>query len=163
MSNMRTWLAAARDGEMEAMIKLHSTSAAPHVLCAARQTGVSSSGHTALHWAAAGGHSSLAIWLLSLDGTDVNALNNGGSSALHSAASNGNEELVLLLLRAGADASLTDVNGENAFNVAARHGHSAAAHACASPGDAAHVFLRISVAGKEVSCPLVLIMLGRHR
>ena len=80
-----TWLAASRSGDLPAMQALIAASEAPAELAACREHGSSSSGHSALHWAAAGGHLALATWLLSLEGTDVHAVNHGGSRAFHSA------------------------------------------------------------------------------
>ena len=58
------WFAAARDGDLPALQRQHAQSAEPSALLTSRQPGSSSAGHTALHWAAAGGHAEIAEWLL---------------------------------------------------------------------------------------------------
>ena len=126
----RDWLRAARAGSLEAMRALHeaATPDEQRALAAVREPGASSSGHTALHWAAAGGHAELASWLLSLEGTDVGAVNNGGSTPLHSAAAHDHSGLVSLLLdpdrgaAAAAAAAACDTNGDTPFAVAAARG-----------------------------------------
>ena len=143
------FLAAARDGDLAALRLLHGKSAWPRALCAACRTGgVSSSGHSALHWLAAGGHEEAAKWLISCEGTDVNAVNNGGSTPLHSAAANGHASLCRLLLEHGVRAGVPDANGLTAFDVAAARGHAAAAREL-PPSPASHVYLRLSVASAE--------------
>ena len=50
-------------------------------------------GHTALHWAAAKGHTTMVEWLAAA-GTPADLLNSEGSTALHAAAANGELECV---------------------------------------------------------------------
>lgn len=121
-------------------------------LCFARAPGASSAGHSAVHWAAAGGHAAAIGWLLSLPEVDMNAQNNGGSVPLHSACANGHAAIVRLLCAAGADASVRDTNAQTPFDVAAARGHGAAAAAlpAASRGRVPHAYLRLSVAGASV-------------
>ena len=86
------WLAAARSGDLFSLKELHAGSVDPPALCAARAPGVSSAGHTALHWASAGGHAHCVRWLISVEEcarAAVNRVNNGGSTPLHTAAANG--------------------------------------------------------------------------
>ena len=137
------WLQAAREGELAKLRELHASSTAPQRLCAARSSGVSSAGHSALHWAAAGGFTEAAQFLLSCDGTNVNLINNGGSTPLHSAASNGRAALVRMLLDHGATADLKDTEGDTPFDAAAARGHADAARAL--PSASSHAYLRISV------------------
>ena len=142
-----TWLAASRSGDLPAMQALIAASEAPAELAACREQGSSSSGHSALHWAAAGGHLEAATWLLSLAGTDVLAVNHGGSTALHSAAANDRAALVELLLEHGAEAaSVKDANGDTPFGVAALREHEAAARLLAHTARP-HAYLRLSLGG----------------
>lgn len=153
----RDWLRAARAGSLEAMRALHDAATPKErlALVAAHEPGASSSGHTALHWAAAGGHAELAAWLLSLEGVDVGAVNNGGSTPLHSAAAHDRSALVSMLLdpdRAGAAAAACaaarDTNGDTPFAVAAARGHEASARLLARAAPAPpHGFLQLSIAG----------------
>jgi len=69
-------------------------------------------GHTALHWAAAGGHDAAVRWLLRA-GVPADAPNFAGASPLHSAVNNGHgATAALLLLEGGADALRRDELGE---------------------------------------------------
>lgn len=145
--NEKQWLAASRSGDLAAMQALIAASEAPAELAACREQGSSSSGHSALHWAAAGGHLEAAAWLLSLAGTDVLAVNHGGSTALHSAAANDRAALVELLLEHGAEAaSVKDANGDTPFGVAALREHEAAARLLAHTARP-HAYLRLSLGG----------------
>ncbi len=144
------WLAAARAGDLAAMQGLHGACGAPAELTACREPGSSSSGHSALHWAAAGGHLELATWLLSLEGTDVHALNHGGSTPLHSAAANDRAALVELLLEHGAAAAnVKDANGDLPFAAAALRGHEAAARPLMHTARP-HAYLKLSLAANPV-------------
>ena len=145
--NEKQWLAASRSGDLPAMQALIAASEAPAELAACREQGSSSSGHSALHWAAAGGHLEAATWLLSLAGTDVLAVNHGGSTALHSAAANDRAALVELLLEHGVEAaSVKDANGDTPFGVAALREHEAAARLLAHTARP-HAYLRLSLGG----------------
>ena len=151
----KQWLAAGRSGDLPAMQALIAASEAPAELAACRERGSSSSGHSALHWAAAGGHLEVATWLLSLAGTDVHAVNHGGSTALHSAAANDRAALVELLLEHGAAAaSVKDANGDTPFSAAALREHEAAARLLAHTARP-HAYLRLSLGG---SGPLGLLL-----
>jgi cyclophilin family peptidyl-prolyl cis-trans isomerase len=121
-------------------------------LCRARVPGTSSAGHSALHWAAAGGHAAAVGWLLGLQEVEVNAQNNGCSVPLHSACANGHAAIVRLLCAAGGDASINDTNAQSPFDVAAARGHEAAAAALPASirGRVPHTYLRLSVAGAPV-------------
>ena len=145
--NDKQWLAASRSGDLPAMQALIAASEAPAELAACREQGNSSSGHSALHWAAAGGHLEAATWLLSLAGTDVLDVNHGGSTALHSAAANDRAALVELLLEHGAAAAnVKDANGDTPFGVAALREHEAAARLLAHSARP-HAYLRLSLGG----------------
>lgn len=75
----------------------------------------------ALLYASGNGHLEI-VKLLIEDGANVNLQNGFDSTALHAAASRGYDEIVLLLLEKGANVSLKDATGENAHQMAVRHG-----------------------------------------
>ena len=146
-ADRKEWLFAGRTGDLPAMQALIAASEAPAELAACHEPGSSSSGHSALHWAAAGGHLEVATWLLSLEGTDIHAVNHGGSTALHSAAANDRPALVQLLLEHGAAAAnVRDANGDQPFAAAAAREHEAAARLLAHTARP-HAYLRLSLAG----------------
>ena len=148
------WLAAARSGDAFTLKKLYSAAdsdSARAALCSARSTGVSASGHTAFHWAAAGGHEACLRWLLALPGAanHASAANHGGSTPLHSAAANGHASCVAALLAAGLDPVAVDSTGDQPFACAASRAHEAAARALA-PRAPPHAFLLLSIGGRRV-------------
>ena len=128
------WLAAARAGDIFVMKKLIASSCDAPALCRAQARGVSSAGHSAAHWLAAGGHVACLRWLLSQpSATDiVHITNNGRSTPLHSAAANGHAEAVSVLLSSSANPRATDESGDTAFDCAASRGHEAAARPLSS-------------------------------
>ena len=142
-SEASAFLLAAKAGDHAQLQRLHASSAAPRELCAARAPGVSSAGHSALHWAAAGGHAEAVGFLLGCEGTQVNLCNNGGSTPLHSAAANGHAAEVRKLIEAGAKPSIKDTEGQTPFDVAAARGHADAAREI--PASSSHAFLRVAV------------------
>lgn len=161
------WLSAAKDGDLASLRRLHASSAEPDALLASHQPGVSSVGHSALHWASSGGHAECARWLLGTAAEAARAhlvalVNNGGSTPLHSACANGRAPLVTLLMEHGARSCLavTDCNGDTPLAVAASHGHEEAAaalvRACqvGAAGSTAptppHAFLGLSIGGRPV-------------
>jgi ankyrin repeat protein len=76
-----------------------------------------SSGMSALHWAALGGHRDIAQIILEHDG-DPNILNSGLNSPLHLAASSGHSTTVQVLLDFRADLSLRNMKDRDAMYMA---------------------------------------------
>lgn len=76
-----------------------------------------SSGMSALHWAALGGHSDIAQIILE-HGGDPNILNSGLNSPLHLAASSGHSTTVQVLLDFQADLSLRNMKDRDAMYMA---------------------------------------------
>ena len=114
------WFQAAKAGDLDSLKRLHAADAA---LLAKAGRGI---GHTALHWAAAGGHLACTSWLLE-QGTPIDVRNAGESTPLHSAAGSGQLEVVEELLRRGADAKAQDSGGETAADLAQSRGHATVA------------------------------------
>ena len=110
------WFQAAKAGDVASLERLLEGDAS---LLTRTGRGV---GHTALHWAAAGGHGAAATWLLDA-GIPVDVRNAGESTPLHAAASSGQLEVVLALCRRGADATAVDDCGSMAVDVAKTRGH----------------------------------------
>ena len=73
---------------------------------------VSNTGKTALHAAAKSPQSSFALQALIGRGLDPNALDRNGNTPLHVAAENNNIEACKLLLEAGADMALENLDGK---------------------------------------------------
>ena len=144
------WLAAAKAGDLFTIKELFARASEPKRLCSHQTPGVSSSGHSATHWLAAGGHHLGLKWLLAqpenADATHM--VNRGGSTPLHSAAANGHCSCVQLLLEAGVDQSREDSNGDTAFAAAASRIHEAAARPLAALAPP-HVFLKLSIGGNR--------------
>ena len=81
--------------------------------------------NTALHAAAAGGHTEVIATLLR-HGADVNARQHGGFTALHAAAQDGAAAMVRLLLAHGADPALAADDGTTPLALARAGNHDAA-------------------------------------
>ena len=79
-------------------------------------------GNTALHLAAAGGHTQVAAELLA-HGAEVDARNQNGSTPLHGAVYQGHIDIAKLLLRAGADADKGRSDRDTPLSLATREGH----------------------------------------
>jgi len=79
-------------------------------------------GQTALHRAAAAGHTRCAVLLLGAR-ADPSLRNEFGYSALHLAARGGHAEVLRELLRRGSQLAGTDKHGNAVLHVAAQHGH----------------------------------------
>ncbi|KOO29919.1 hypothetical protein Ctob_014476 [Chrysochromulina tobinii] len=69
-------------------------------------------GQTALHWAAAKGHTKAVKWLLD-NGAIIDAKNGNSSTPLHAAAAAGHSEAVLYLLERGASVTERDDDGKS--------------------------------------------------
>eukprot|EP00854_Cymbomonas_tetramitiformis_P002506 gene2506-3252_t len=115
----RAWMDAARKGDipsMQAALDLN-----PALLIYRGQgTNFGFTGHTALHWAAAKGHTEATRWLIGC-GVPANAPNFAGSTPLHAAAGNGQAECIkVLLVEGAADAMKPDELGETPKAVALR-------------------------------------------
>lgn len=74
-----------------------------------------SSGSTALHWAATGGHEEIVAFLLARK-ANPDIRNWHGKTALHFATGHGGCEVVKLLIRAGADLDIPDEKGDTALH-----------------------------------------------
>ncbi|MEW5303195.1 MAG: hypothetical protein WDW36_005911 [Sanguina aurantia] len=124
----RAWLESARGGrlaEMQAMLR-----EAPQLLAYAGQgTSFGFTGHTALHWACAKGHTDAVRWLLGA-GAPVEAGNQSGNTALHAAATNEQLEVVaVLVVEGGADVMRVDDLGDTPRDLLLRKQlHAAVAH-----------------------------------
>ncbi len=79
---------------------------------------------TALHFAAAGGHSAVARLLLDR-GAAVNSTTVGGETPLHWATRGGHVDCVQLLLERGADVVAANTTGDTPLRYAAQDGHAA--------------------------------------
>ena len=75
-------------------------------------------GQTALFWASYKGHKSAVVLLLAQPGIKLDIANIDGDTALMAAAENGHAEIAEMLLKAGANVSLTDDRGETALSLA---------------------------------------------
>lgn len=113
----RRWLDAARAGDLQVLQALLLQ--APQLLDY-RGAGISYAfvGNSALHWAAAKGHTTAVAWLLR-QGAAVAAANEAGASALHTAVEHGQpgcaEALVLL---GGAEIQAADGYGQSVLSLA---------------------------------------------
>ena len=105
------WIDCAKRGDKAAMEALLAADAS---LLSHKARGI---GHTAMHWAAAGGDKNLMQWLLSMK-ADVNCRNNSEATPLHTAASSGQAYSVEWLLTRGADGSLVNDDGNTAADMA---------------------------------------------
>ena len=76
--------------------------------------------HTALFWASAKGNKNSVKLLLAQPGIKLDAINTDGNTALMAAAEHGHTEIVEMLLKAGANVSITNKRGETAAALASR-------------------------------------------
>lgn len=126
----RRWLDAARAGDLRVLQALLLQ--APQLLDY-RGAGISYAfvGNSALHWAAAKGHTAAVAWLLR-QGAAVAAANEAGASALHTAVEHGQpgcaEALVLL---GGAEIQAADGYGQSVLSLAGTDGGSRGRGCCA--------------------------------
>jgi hypothetical protein len=74
--------------------------------------------HTALFWASFKGYKDSVKLLLSQPGIKLDAIDIDGGTALMAAAENGHAEIAEMLLKAGANVSITDKRGETATSLA---------------------------------------------
>ncbi|XP_046983156.1 ankyrin repeat, PH and SEC7 domain containing protein secG-like [Schistocerca americana] len=88
---------------------------------------------TALHWAAAGGHT-VAVRCLLMAGADVGARDNSLQTPLHEAALNGHAALVQLLVASSADPNARDEDGWTPLHSAAFTGQAEAVTALLEAG-----------------------------
>jgi hypothetical protein len=73
---------------------------------------------TAMHKAAYFGHANVIEYLIGIEGCDVNAKDADGDTPLQDAARHGHTEVVALLLQAGADKSVQNMDGKTALDLA---------------------------------------------
>lgn len=116
--------AAAHRGEA---VRLEMLLAQQHPDPADLDERVDKFGQTALHRAAASGHTRCAVLLLSAR-ADPSLCNEFGHSALHLAARGGHEGVFRELLRRGAPLTATDQHGNSVLHVAAQHGRKEIVH-----------------------------------
>jgi hypothetical protein len=74
--------------------------------------------HTALMWASYKGNKSAVVLLLAQPGIKLDVIDIDGKTALMAAAENGHAEIAEMLLKAGANVSITDEGGETATSLA---------------------------------------------
>lgn len=105
------WFSAAKSGHVPS---LQSALACDQALLERKGPGV---GHTALHWAAAGGHVVAVRWLLAM-GARPNTVNAVGSTALHAAAAHGHADVLSELLNQdGCNLGIVNEDGDTAQQV----------------------------------------------
>jgi len=75
-------------------------------------------GFTALFWASARGNKNSTALLLAQPGIKLDVIDTDGDTALMAAAEHGHAEIAEMLLKAGANVSLTDKRGETATSLA---------------------------------------------
>jgi len=74
--------------------------------------------HTALMWASYKGHKSAVVLLLAQPGIKLDVIDIDGKTALMAAVEQGHAEIAEMLLKAGANVSITDEGGETAASLA---------------------------------------------
>ena len=124
----RRWIDAARSGDVRSLSELLNTE--PRLLYYwGAGTNYGFSGHSALHWAAAKGHT-LALQALLRAGAHPDVPNHGGGRPLHAAAANGQTECArVLILQGGASVSLRNGLDELPRELALQSGHTDTANA----------------------------------
>ena len=134
----RRWLEAARSGDVRSLSELLSTE--PRLLYYwGAGTNYGFSGHSALHWAAAKGHT-LAVQTLLRAGAHPDIPNHGGGRPLHAAAANGQTECArILILQGGASTSLRNGLDELPRELALQSGHIDTANAIEAAARAAQL------------------------
>jgi len=90
-------------------------------------------GETALHWAAAYGHKTVAEFLVS-KGADVNAADSTKNTSLHFAAQEGQVAVLEFLLAKGADVDANNEDGVTPLHLAAANGQTSIAQALLDNG-----------------------------
>eukprot|EP00903_Cladosiphon_okamuranus_P016883 g15565.t1 len=99
-------------------------------------------GVNALMYGAAGAHLGVVQYLLDpakgMSGAEVNQLHVHGGSALMEASTSGNVGVINLLLKKGADVSVTDKDGVTTLMSAASHGHAQACKVLLDAGAPLH-------------------------
>ena len=116
-SDVRAWLAAAKDGDLARMKAMHSKN--PALLYAwGKGTSLGFTANSAQHWAAAKGRVDVIRWLLA-QGMSPDVRNNADSTPLHSAAGAGQDGSIRALLLEGApDSTLRNGLDETPRDVA---------------------------------------------
>lgn len=105
------WFAAAKSGHIPS---IQVALEADEALLELQGAGV---GHTALHWAAAGGHVGAVKWLFAA-GSNPNTVNAVASTALHAAAAHGHADVLRVLLdQPGCDREIVNDDGDTALQV----------------------------------------------
>ena len=134
----RRWLDAARNGDVRSLLELLGIE--PRLLYSwGAGTNFGFSGHSALHWAAAKGHT-LAVQALLKAGANPDVPNHGGGRPLHAAAANGQTECArILILQGGASTSLRNGLDEMPRELALQSGHADTATAIEAAARAAQL------------------------
>ena len=112
----KEFLDAAMGGRVEDLAAMFSVN---ETIIHFRGTGL---GQSALHWAAAKGHTKAVKWLLD-NGAIIDAKNGNSSTPLHAAAAAGHTEAVLYLLERGASVTERDDDGKSGEQIAESRGH----------------------------------------
>jgi tetratricopeptide (TPR) repeat protein len=145
----RRWLEAARSGDVRSLSELLNMN--PRLLYYwGAGTNYGFSGHSALHWAAAKGHT-LAVQTLLRAGAHPDIPNHGGGRPLHAAAANGQTECArILILQGGASTSLRNGLDESPRELALQSNHTDTANAIEAAARAAQLRSIMTAAAHEL-------------
>jgi hypothetical protein len=125
LEKMQDFVDCARYGELEDMKQMLDVCSSDIERLHLAKQALPESLNTALHYAAANGHSDIVKLLLELltNSMDIDCKNSEGSTPLHWAALNGQVECVQLLANAGANPGLQNNTGKCPISLAEQQGH----------------------------------------